>query len=128
MSSNPENSSASAAARVRLLLTDLIDLLAVRLDLLVIEAQLEMRRLTWLLVLGVLGVVLLGFGIVFLAAFITMLLWDSHRDLALAVFTTLFLCGGAALLLLAWARLKQGARMFAATRAELQADKERMRP
>jgi uncharacterized membrane protein YqjE len=127
MSSKPQDPP-GAATRIRLLLADLIDLLVVRLDLLMVEARLETQRLAWLLALGALGVVLFGFGVVFLAVFITVLLWDTHREVALAVFTALFLCGGVALLLLAWVRLRQGARMFAATRAELQADKERMRP
>jgi uncharacterized membrane protein YqjE len=126
MPSKPEDSP-STAARVRLLLADVIDLAAVRLDLLVVEARLETRRVTRLLALAALGVLLLGFGVVFLAIFVTVLLWDSHREVLLAVFTALFLAGGVAALLLARAYLKQGAQMFAATRAELQADKERMR-
>ena len=117
-----------AAARIRLLLADLVELLSVRLDLLVVEARLETQRLAWLLALGVLGALTLGFGLLFLAIFITVLLWDTHREAALAAFTALFLLGGVVLLLLARAYLKQGAQMFAATRAELQADKERLRP
>lgn len=127
MSEKPENPE-SAAARIRLLLADLTDLLAVRLDLLTVEARLETQRLARLLALGALGTLLLGFGLVFLAVFITVLLWDTHREAALAAFTALFLLGGAVLLLLARLVLKQGAQMFAASRAELQADKERLRP
>ncbi|MDR0275417.1 MAG: phage holin family protein [Burkholderiaceae bacterium] len=127
MPSKPEDPP-SAAARIRLLLADLIDLAAVRLDLLTVEARLETRRLAWLLALGALGVLLLGFGVVFLALLITVLLWDSHREVALAVLTVLLLASGVALLLLARVYLRQGAQMFAATRAELQADKERVQP
>jgi len=127
MASKSEDSP-SAATRVRLLLADLIDLASVRLDLLVVEARLETRRLALLLALGALGVLLLGFGVVLLAVLLTVLLWDSHREVVLAVLTVLFLGGGVALLLLARTYLRQGAQMFAATRAELQADKERMRP
>ena len=127
MASKSEDSP-STAASVRLLLADLIDLASVRLDLLVVEARLETRRFTLLLALGALGVLLLGFGVVLLAVLLTVLLWDSHREVVLAVLTVLFLGGGAALLLLARGVLKQGGQMFAATRAELLADKERMRP
>ena len=127
MPSKPEDAP-GAAARIRLLLADLIDLAAVRFDLLTVEARLETRRLALLLLLGALGALLVGFGAVFLAILITVLLWDSHREAALIAFTVLFLGGGVALLLLARGYLKQGAQMFAATRAELQADKERMRP
>jgi len=127
MPSKPEDAP-GAAARIRLLLADLIDLAAVRFDLLTVEARLETRRLALLLLLLLLGALLVGFGAVFLAILITVLLWDSHREAALIAFTVLFLGGGVALLLLARGYLKQGAQMFAATRAELQADKERMRP
>jgi uncharacterized membrane protein YqjE len=127
MSPKPEDP-AGAATRIRLLLADLADLLAVRLDLLTVEARIETGRLARMFALGALGALLLGFGLVFLAVFITVLLWDAHREAALAAFTALFLLGGAALLLLARQLLRQGAQMFAATRAELQADKERLRP
>ena len=47
--------------------------------------------------------------------------------LALGVFTTLFLGGGAVLALLAWQKARQGFRMFGATRDELRRDQERLR-
>lgn len=126
MPSNQESS--STASRVRLLLADVIELVQVRLELFTVEARLETARLVWMLMLGAFAVVLLSFGLIFLSIFITVLLWDTHRELALAVFTALFLGGGFVLLMLARSRFKQGARMFEATRAELQRDKERMQP
>ncbi|MDR2128302.1 MAG: phage holin family protein [Burkholderiaceae bacterium] len=125
-SSSPQP--AGAARRLRALLADLVELAQVRLELFLVESRLEASRLALVLVLGALGIVLLSLGLIFLAVFITVLLWDTHREVVLAVFTTLFLAGGGTLLLLARARLRQGAaHMFAATRAELQHDRERLR-
>ena len=118
----------STAARVRGLLADVFELAQVRLELFTVEARQELSRLTWMAVMAALAVVFVSFGLIFLSIFITVLLWDTHRELALAVFTALFLGGGFVLLVLARSRFKQGARMFAATRAELQRDKERMQP
>ena len=55
-------------------------------------------------------------GLAFLAVFLTVLLWDEHRLLALGVFTALFLGGGAGLAWLALARARDGRGWFAATR------------
>ena len=66
-------------------------------------------------------------GLAFLAVFLTVLLWDEHRLLALGVFTALFLGGGAGLAWLALARARDGRGWFAATRQELVRDCERLR-
>jgi uncharacterized membrane protein YqjE len=120
-------SDASTAARVRGLVADVIELAQVRFELFTVEAREEMARVTSMAVMGALAVVFISFGLIFLAVFVTVLLWDSQRLLALGVFTTLFLGGGAVLALLAWHKLRQGARMFGATRDELRRDQERLR-
>ena len=116
-----------AATRVRGLFADLLELAQVRLELFTVEARVELSRLTWLAVLGALAVVFVSFGLIFLAIFLTVLVWDTHRLVALGIFTTLFLGGGLVLALLAWQRARQGARMFAASRDELRRDQERLR-
>jgi uncharacterized membrane protein YqjE len=118
---------ASTAARLRGLLADVIELVQVRLELFTLEARQELARLTWMAVLAVLAVVFAGFGLVFLALFLTVLLWDSQRLLALGIFTVIFLGGGLTLALLVWQRVRQGVQMFAATREELRRDHERLR-
>jgi uncharacterized membrane protein YqjE len=55
-------------------------------------------------------------------------LWDSHRLLALGVFTALFLAIGI-IAALAAARIgRQGTRLFAASISELAQDREMIRP
>ena len=117
----------STAARVRGLVADVIELAQVRLELFTVEAREELVRLAGMALMGALAVVFVGFGLIFLAVFLTVLLWDSQRLLALGVFTTLFLGGGAVLALLAWQKARQGFRMFGATRDELRRDQERLR-
>ncbi|MBS0500559.1 MAG: phage holin family protein [Burkholderiaceae bacterium] len=114
-------------ARVRQLLADAVELVQVRLELLSLEAREDIGQLLALGLQAALAVVLLSFGLIFLALFLTVLLWDSQRLLALGIFTTAFLGGGAVLALLAWQRLRRGLRLFRSSIQELQADRERLR-
>ncbi len=61
-------------------------------------------------------------GLTFLATFITVLLWDSHRVLALGVFAALFLAGAALAMGIALRLARQGSQLFAASLAELHQD------
>ncbi len=118
---------ASTSARVRGLLADVVELAQVRLELIAIEARQELSRLTGMAVLAALAVVFVSFGLIFLAIFLTVLLWDTQRLLVLGIFSAVFLGGALVLALLAWRRAGQGAAMFAATRDELRRDQERLR-
>lgn len=117
----------SSAARVRALLADLLELIQVRLELISIEAREDVAQLAAMVVQGVLGVVLLGFGLIFLALFCTVLLWDSQRLLVLGICTALFVGGGLVLALLARQRMLRGLRLFRASLDELRRDQERLR-
>lgn len=105
-----------------------LGLLHVRLELISLEAKDGALRLGELLVYGAVALIFLCVGLVFLAVFLTVLLWDSHRLLVLGVFSALFLgFGGVALV---WARrlLSGDQGWFVATRAELQRDLDRLKP
>jgi uncharacterized membrane protein YqjE len=116
------------AQSVRGLLGSGLELVQVRLSLLGVEVQEEVARLGRLWLLATLCCVLLAVGLVFVAILITVALWDSHRLLALAAFSAVFLTAGA----VAWAMLhqvqQQGSGLFKASLAELRADIERLRP
>ena len=75
------SSDASTAARVRGLLADVIELAQVRFELFTVEAREELARLAGMAVMGALAVVFVSFGLIFLAIFLTVLLWDTHRVL-----------------------------------------------
>jgi uncharacterized membrane protein YqjE len=111
------------ASSLRSLVSNGLGLLQTRLELLVIEAQEERVRLLSLLTYGALAFVLLSFGLMFLALLLTVLLWDSHRLLALGVFTAIFLTGGFIALIAMLRQARTPSRLFAASIAELAQDR-----
>lgn len=123
-----EPASPPLANSLRGLVGTVLTLARLRLDLLSVEAQEEMARVGGLLLYGALAVIGLSLGVGFLAILITVLLWDSHRLLALAVFATLFGTLGTVAALAASRRARQGTRLFAASLDELRQDRERLGP
>ena len=113
---------------LRGLARSLIEFISVRLELVSVEAREETIRLGELLLYGAIAVVLLSLGLTFLSVLLTVLLWDGHRLLALAVFTTIFLALGLVALFAARARFAQGSRLWGASLDELKRDQERLRP
>ena len=112
---------------LRRLLRTSLELAEVRLELLVSDLEFEKLRFVEAALRALLGLMLLGLGMVLVAGFVLLLLWDSHRLAALGVLALLCLGGGAGLLLAAKRRLQQGKGMLAATRAELQRDQAGLR-
>lgn len=112
---------------VRGWLANLLELAEVRLELFTVEARIELQRLILLGVYGILGALFVAFGVIFLAMFITVALWESHALLALAVITTGFLGGGVGLIFLARGKLRAVVKMFSVTREELRRDQQRLR-
>lgn len=98
-----------------------------RLELLAVEVQEEKLRLTGLLLNVVLCALLLGFGLVFLALFLTVLFWEEHRLLALGLATAVFIGGGLLTASNAARELRRGSRLFAASLAELARDRAAIR-
>lgn len=99
-----------------------VALLRTRLELLKVEAQEEAGRITSLLFWGVAAVLLGTAGLVFLSVFLTVLLWDSHRLLALGIFAVLFLCAAGMATFTVLRLARQGSQLFAASLAELRQD------
>ncbi|MDO8931402.1 MAG: phage holin family protein [Rhodocyclaceae bacterium] len=102
--------------------------LQTRLELLSTELQEEKARVLGLLAYGAAALVLLAAGVVFLAVLLTVLLWDSHRVLALAVFATLFLGAGGLALAMTLRLARSDSRLFAASLAELAQDRDTLEP
>jgi uncharacterized membrane protein YqjE len=113
---------------VRGLLATGVATLQTRLELLSTEFQEETARIGGLLAYGAAAVILLSAGIVFLAVFVTVLLWDSNRLLVLGVFAALFLAGGGMALAAALRLARSGSKLFAASLAELSRDREALTP
>jgi uncharacterized membrane protein YqjE len=124
MSSPPE----SLLVSLRGFATTSVGLLRTRLELFRLETQEETSRITGLLFWGFVAALLAVIGVTLLAVFITVLLWDSHRLLALGVFTALFLAAAGVAAWLALRLARQGSRMFAAILAELRRDEAALNP
>lgn len=104
-----------------------VALLRTRLELLKVEAQEEIGRVFGLLLWGIVAVLCGVLGIAFLGVFLTVLLWDSHRALALGIFTTLFLVAASISGIVTLRLLRQGSRLFAASLTELRRDEAALR-
>lgn len=115
------------AASLRGLMDSGLGILQSRLELLVVEVQEEKLRLAGLLLNIVLTAVLVGFGVVFLAIFLTVLFWEEHRLLALGLGTAALFGAGLFTASNAAADLRRGTRLFAASLAELARDREAVR-
>ncbi|CAG4884627.1 Putative membrane protein YqjE [Georgfuchsia toluolica] len=111
----------------RTLLDTALGLLQTRVELLVTEIEEEKTRLLSTLVFGATAFVLLGFGLIFLAITVTVLLWDDHRLLALVLLSAAFLGGGGIALFLTIRTVRQRERLFAASLAELKKDRAALR-
>lgn len=121
--SGPQRLSSS----LRTLASTVLELVQIRLELLSIEAQEEVLRVGALLVYGAIAVAFLSLGVVLLALLITVALWDTHRLLALGVFTGLFLVTGGVAAWLARERIRSGTYLFSASVEELRQDRQGLR-
>ena len=99
-----------------------------RLELFVVEAQEEKLRLASLLFNTLLAAVFLGFGVVFLAVFLTVLFWDGYRLVALGAGTVVLVACGLVAARNAAREARNGRHLFAASLGELARDREALRP
>ncbi len=99
-----------------------------RLELLANEMAEEKLRLRQLVVFGVVALFGLVVGTIFLAVFITVLFWDSHRLIALGGFAALFLGMGAYAAIQFRTRAVAGSGLFSASLAELDKDRQQLSP
>lgn len=111
-------------ASARGLLGSGVALLHNRLQLLGVELAEERSRLLSMVAYGGAAFLCLAAGLVFLSIFLTVLLWDGNRLLALGVFSALFLGAGIATLLLTLNLARGGSKLFSASLAELRRDRD----
>ncbi|MDP3036723.1 MAG: phage holin family protein [Rhodocyclaceae bacterium] len=104
-----------------------IVLLRTRVGLLKVEALEEVGRVRGMLLWGIAAVLLGVAGAVFLALFLTVLFWDSHRLLALGIFAALFIAAATMAVALELRLARQGSQLFVASLAELRQDEAALR-
>jgi uncharacterized membrane protein YqjE len=111
-------------ASTRGLLGTGVTLLHNRLELLGVELAEERARLVSMLAYGGAAFLCLAAGLIFLAIFLTVLMWENNRLLALGVFSALFLGAGLVSLVLATTLARNGSKLFSASLAELRQDRD----
>lgn len=104
-----------------------VALLRTRVELLKVEAQEEVGRIAGLFLWGIVAVLCGIVGLAFLAVLITVLLWETQRVVALAVFATLFLGSAAVAVGIALRLARRGSQLFSASLAELRRDETALR-
>ena len=112
---------------VRRLTGTLIAIVSTRLELLANELEEERLRLTQMFLLALIALFLLGTGLILLNAFIVVLFWDSHRLLALGLLCVVYLVAGAAVTMSLRAKAQAGSKLFSASLAELDKDRQALR-
>lgn len=112
---------------LRNLLAHGLELAQVRLELFLTELEEEKHRLLKLLAFGAAALLLLIVGLVFLAIFITVWLWDEHRLLALGLCSAFFLGSGFIALSTARSTARRDGKPLAATLDELAQDQAALR-
>ncbi len=125
----PQAARLAWTSALRGLVRDAIARARVRLELLALAGRSHAQAVVALLLLGWAALCLLLLGLAFLAVVLTVLWWDTPmRVLALAAFTFIFLTLGAVAAVWAWRNWQRERNWFEATRAELAADAQKLRP
>ena len=92
------------------------------------EFEEERERLQELVVYGLMSILFIGFGMIFLTVLVVLLLWEDHRYTVLAVFTVFYLGLGSIAFSLLRRKLRERSRLFATTLAELKKDLTSLTP
>jgi len=112
---------------LRRLGASLLTLGRIRLELFAIEAQEEKERIASLLVWAVLAALLAGFGLLMGLVLVTVVLWDSHRLLALAGGTAVLVVAAVVATRKVKGLIDQPATLFQSSIGELRADADALR-
>lgn len=107
--------------------TTLLALTRTRLELLSTDLEEGWIRLVSLLATAFIALFCLCFGVVLLAIFVIVLLWDTHRLLILGSLTALFIVAGIVLCILAARALRSMPRLFETSIVELTKDQEHLK-
>lgn len=126
MAESREPDAGGLLASVRSMAANLLAIAQTRLELLASDVAEERERLTGLLVLVLLALFSFGVGVVLLALLIVIALWESNRLVALGGLIAFFLLTGGLLGWMALNRLRKSPRLFDASIAELQKDRNQL--
>lgn len=111
---------------LRGLAATLIEAVHTRLELAATEIEEERLRILQLLLWGALSLFFVALGLVMLTFFVVLVFWETDRVLVTFLIAAIYLIIGAVLAFQARARARQKSRLFAATLAELDKDRDRL--
>lgn len=112
---------------LKTLSVSLVSIVHTRLELLSTDVAEEREQLTSFLVLVLVALGCFGVGVVLLAMLVVVAFWETHRLLALAGMTGLFLAAGVGLGWFAMHRVRTKPKLFEASLAELSKDRQQLR-
>ncbi len=122
----PDKSPAEGlAGSLKVLAATLLDIVHMRLELLSTESEEEWLRIGSILGWSAAAVFCAGLGIIFAVLFFVLLLWDTHRLLALLIPAVLFILAAILALRIVLAKIRAKPRLFSASLAELAKDRDR---
>lgn len=113
-------------ASLRHLLATLIGTARTRLALLQVELEEEKLRLTGIAILAAAAAFFIALAIVVFTFFLVLLFWDTHRVLATGLIAATYLIIGIGLAVAARRRAAAKSTLFAASLAQLDADREHL--
>lgn len=111
---------------LKTLSASLIGIVHTRLELLSTDIAEEREHLITLLLLVQVALFFMGVGVLLLALLIVVAFWETHRLVALAGLTGLFLIAGAGTAWFAMHKTRTRPRLFEASLAELSKDKQHL--
>lgn len=104
----------------------LVAIVQTRLDLLSADLEEDRAHLFALLLLSLVALLCVGVGVVLAMILLVIAFWDTHRLLALAVISGLFLACGLMAWLVALRKARSKPRLFAASLSELSKDRQQL--
>ena len=125
---NESERSAGLLESSRRLAASMLAMVQTRLEIVSGEFEEERERLQELVVFGLMALLLLSFGIIFLTLLVVLLLWESHRYTVLSAFAVVYLGLGALAFSMMRRKLRARSRLFATTIAELKKDRQSLTP
>ena len=111
---------------LRGLLATLVGTARTRLELLQVELEEEKLRLAGIGVLAVAAVFFLALAVLVFTFFMILLFWDTHRVLVSGLIALAYLVVGLGCAVAARQRARSKSKLFAASLAQLDADRERL--
>lgn len=113
---------------LRNLLATLVGTARTRLELLQVELEEEKLRLAGIAVLAIAAAFFLALAVLVFTLFVILLFWDTHRVLATGLIASAYLIVGLCCAAAANRRASIKSKLFAASLAQLDADRERLAP